>query len=1209
MGNSLEYSSPKRRKFSHPPRNAQLGNGAPGNDEAIESESMSDLSSNENAASEFSKHSSLITNDLKDELPPANRPFMAIQSTGSGTTQTIGMLTDELLSQVRPNYQAQRARAQPILDELKEAIRKVKPRAPLPVQEAERVLKKESKVAIPFPTPRPSADTKYFFEYSPPFSVEHIGLRSLDLHLKGPGIHELLVVMPPALFQKKDFLNLRAFHKRAYYLACLTCGLKSVLNSDFNFHYEHQDGNELLPTLVLVPKPASSTKNTVRITVGFPQGVFELDKTSPIKNCLRSAVSTEADSEPNPTPFYNSTLNLLSGMAEYQALIEKACSSCKGFADACRLGQIWLQQRGIDSGTSNGAFGPWDWTVMCTLLLQGGGPRGTPAFSSRYSALTLFKSMISFLATRDLRSPFFIGSAADEAPTSDYPCLFDSSRGVNVVFKMTPWSYNTLRLEAKKSLEILRSQEEEEQFDRLFIHRLAAPLLCFDESITLRASPKLVEGTNQNSSPAANFQWLYEIVSQGLGDRIDLVSLSTPSTPPFEVQQESTKQDGEAKVTINLLLNPENADRLVDRGPFEGDRGQAEFRRFWGDKAELRRFKDNAVARESVVWSENSSTRLQIISHLLHHHFDLSTDTVNAENVNLEQVLLRDDSDSNISDSFAIVSKTFQTLTNTLLNLSTLPIRLHSVYPASPQLSSSSLQSPATPNSTPSPITVVVEFESSPNWPDSLPAIQYTKLAFLMKIADVLDTQNADLNLTTRVGVENESSSTRGHLNTSYLDIIFPSPKPGVYSPIPFRIRIRHDREEHLIRAAQVDKSLHGSLRDTLESALQLQKRAALSSAHIITVRDLCHKFPKLSPTIRLFKKWTASHLLTSLVPSEIIETIAASVFTEAYPLDPGTLSLSFLSCLKKIADWSWQDEPLIVNLKISDLSSLTNSETTTATSSRKFTQEQLAAFNLRHSAWRDIDPSMHRVAATVFTSLDPTGVALTQIPKDPLITSAASIVSDYEPGSGGAVMGLSALALNRWQAVARISTEVIEGQAGAGRLGRVEWMSIFQTSTKPYDFVIHLTARLVRGESILDRRDGLAHKERKEGKHKFKNLALAPILDGHDEEMIGFDPVDRYITDLKRVFGRACVFFYGPGSAVIGGLWLKRGAQSETMQFRVRNGLNVKPRVNVGDDGEHEQNQVEVNRMAVVDEIAKMGEGIVSRLEFAGTEWKGSDL
>ena len=85
-----------------------------------------------------------------------------------------------------------------------------------------------------------------------------------------------------------------------------------------------------------------------------------------------------------------------------------------------------------------------------------------------------------------------------------------------------------------------------------------------------------------------------------------------------------------SNITIGLVLNSSNAFRLVDHGPAAADEDTAEtaeFREFWGKKAELRRFKDGRIV-ESVVWEvknsdERSRIPAMIVKHVLEHHLGL----------------------------------------------------------------------------------------------------------------------------------------------------------------------------------------------------------------------------------------------------------------------------------------------------------------------------------------------------------------------------------------------------------------------------------------------------------------------------------------------------------------------------------------------------------------------------------------------------------
>lgn len=80
---------------------------------------------------------------------------------------------------------------------------------------------------------------------------------------------------------------------------------------------------------------------------------------------------------------------------------------------------------------------------------------------------------------------------------------------------------------------------------------------------------------------------------------------------------------------LGLILNPENAYEIIDKGPESIDEEAAKFRAFWGEKAQLRRFQDGSIT-ESVVWAaqndDHSKKRLivrSIVLHLLQHHYQL----------------------------------------------------------------------------------------------------------------------------------------------------------------------------------------------------------------------------------------------------------------------------------------------------------------------------------------------------------------------------------------------------------------------------------------------------------------------------------------------------------------------------------------------------------------------------------------------------------
>lgn len=57
--------------------------------------------------------------------------------------------------------------------------------------------------------------------------------------------------MHQSLFQEKDYLNYRYFHKRAYYLSCLAAAITEAQDCEFEVKMRHLNGNALQPILVV----------------------------------------------------------------------------------------------------------------------------------------------------------------------------------------------------------------------------------------------------------------------------------------------------------------------------------------------------------------------------------------------------------------------------------------------------------------------------------------------------------------------------------------------------------------------------------------------------------------------------------------------------------------------------------------------------------------------------------------------------------------------------------------------------------------------------------------------------------------------------------------------------------------------------------------------------------------------------------------------
>jgi len=1062
---------------------------------------------------------------------------------GLSKSSVLALQAAELVAEITPKYDVHISKFRPTIEKLESIIKDMADFPPRRHADAEGNLRQQG-VAIPFRRPRHQTEVNYKFEYRSPQTFLLQGGLPQQRGIKGDALVEIVAIMPETLFQEKDYLNHRAFHKRAFYLACIAAGIKQQAGDEFDLSYSFDDDVELFPQLTISPKSRSlsdmqASRYQYRLSVGFPSAAIPIEKTLPLKNCIRHP-SMEKPSPPQPSepsPFYNSCIRFAASYQLRDDLVMNTMKKCAAFADACKLAQVWLQQRGFSSSTTSGGFGASEWAFMCALLLHGGGPRGRPLFSDRYSSLQLFKAMLQVLSGRDFRDPMILNHSDLDLSRSDVPIVFDGTTGVNVLFKMTPWSYQRLRRHAQLSLAAVNGRNQD-NFDPTFILRVDEKLLEYDEAFSITVPRAALETAKDQRRYLEN---MYSTMLRGLGDRITLLDIKAFPRETWVLSKAGPSDRQDVKFEIALLTNSDALARLVDHGPSADDEAEAaEYRKFWGEKSELRRFKDGTIS-ESLVWSADTPVTLQVIQYLAMLHFQLPASAIRLQSFDLASHTLQDGTSITTEDAFNVIHSTYQTLASTLHQLDGLPLPVRSVSPADRALRSSAIDHPLLPSRS-RPIDIVIQFDSSGRWPDALPAIQHTKIAFLLKLADLLASKNSAL--TTRVGLENTTSANTGYSNTAYLDIIYPSPAPAL-SPVCFRTRIHHEREAHLLQTALADKSLHGSVRDSLASALATHKRSFLANPiHTTTIRALCSRFSPFSSTVRLLKKWVSSHLLLRHVPEELLEIVAAHIFLQPAPWSaPGSATTAFLRCLHLLSRWDWAFSPMIVDLSLS----------------QDMTESQIAEIQTRFQAWRKLDPSMNNVVWCVGTNIDPTGTVWTQGATPPRVVAG------------------------RITALARAAIEMVKNKAGT--MDETDWRNLFTTPLGDFDFQIHLKTTVVRGAK--------GKKHDATGAAKFKNLQLQEEL---DVENIGYDPAELFLQDLEHSFGNAALFFYDPdGGRVIAGLW--RPTVLGKKEWRVRQGYSSLPLAPDSDEKAQGKTLCEINKNGILAEIAVLGDGLVRHL------------
>ncbi|KAI4260856.1 MAG: hypothetical protein LQ352_000011 [Teloschistes flavicans] len=451
---------------------------------------------------------------------------------------------------------------------------------------------------------------------------------------------------------------------------------------------------------------------------------------------------------------------------------------------------------------------------------------------------------------------------------------------------------------------------------------------------------------------------LHEKFSYGLGNRATLIHPMVPKTSPWPFDISGPILGNQADVLVGLLLDPDHCRRIVDRGPSIDDKtASAFFRQFWGDKAELRRFKDGTIL-ESLVWDDSDpehSVICQITTYILCKQFGQQVRASPLISEKFFDTLLprQTATQQDVLEQFSAVTNAFDSLSKSLRAMDSLPLQIRTLLPASPELRFSSLSVPVAgnPDRLGRPIGFYVQFEYSMRWPGDLAAIQRTKIGFLLKIANYLEKDTSVSAV--RLGLDHSNSKLLKH---SFLDIT------TTYS-IVFRLRIYHEHELELLGQPLNGPGLLSESREEVALAVaEFKRKYTQGPTHTQAVATLITRYPILSLTIRLLKRWRDCHLLSSQIRDELIELLAVRSFACPYPwATPGSLRAAFFRTLAFVASWDWQSEPLIVDFK-SDLS-----------------KQEIDGIHLRFKAWRRLDPSMNRVAMFVASNLDREGVTWTE--------------------------------------------------------------------------------------------------------------------------------------------------------------------------------------------------------------------------------------
>lgn len=335
---------------------------------------------------------------------------------------------DALLPTVTPK-QSHLPPLEKCLFELHSILTKLPPISPnLPLAAAAPL--KTQGVSVPWPTPVPTAEAKFKVGFEKPADIKVTGswANKLSVMAKdGEGFNvDLAVTMPPNLFNEKDYLNARFFHKRAYYLAVVAAAIAQSQTLSLSVSYDCPQGDLRRSYLVLTPNPNGSvtdftkSKASIRIHLALDPSTspISLSRLSPSHSNLR-VTSSETN---HPTPTYNNALLQAYTPSAHLLSTHSFKTQIDAFPQALSLLRVWANQRGYSAKGKRVVHGfeivggEW-WGFLIGYLVFGdnGKNRGNKKPLGRgLSSYQLFRGALDFLAHHDFESqPVFMKIAGE----------------------------------------------------------------------------------------------------------------------------------------------------------------------------------------------------------------------------------------------------------------------------------------------------------------------------------------------------------------------------------------------------------------------------------------------------------------------------------------------------------------------------------------------------------------------------------------------------------------------------------------------------------------------------------------------------------------------------------------------------------------------------------------------------------------------------
>ncbi|KAE9596604.1 putative Nrap protein [Lupinus albus] len=951
---------------------------------------------------------------------------------------------------------------------------------------------------------------KVEFKFKKPSFVKIGGSYSIQT-LARPQVNiDFIVRLPKECFHEKDYLNYRYHAKRCLYL----CLMKKYLEKSPSIgkvEWSTLQNEARKPLLIVYPaaKLAAVPDVFVRI-IPSATSLFSISKLNLKRNNIHDSNHGAAL---QATPKYNSSI-LEDMFLEDVEIIHRFFIGWKELRDALILLKVWARQR--SSIHVHDCLNGFLISVILAYLAS------RQQVNTSMKATEIFRFTLNFIATSVSwsRGLYFPKEGQSNITKEQRLQLKESfpvvichpSGGFNLAFRMSKIGFTQLREEAAMTLKCIEKCRDG-GFEEVFMTKIDfAVKYDYCMRLNLKGKKEVYSSVfcSDNECWRSFEEKIHGILAKGLNDRVKSIRVTWRNTQcQWSVDDGLLVLDKEPLFIGISVSNLEKAFRMVDIGPSAESKEEAlQFRKFWGEKAELRRFKDGRIA-ESTVWESEQWRRHLILKNIAEHvlcrHLSLSKENIVITVDQLDFSLLHGAGDpisysGSLIGAFDVLSKRLRLIEDLPLKVSSVQpldsaFRLTSVFPPEPHLlANEKFESPRVNKFVPSciqPLEVMIQLEGSGNWPMDEVAIEKTKSSFLIQIGESLQKMWGMACTAT----END------------VDVLM--------SGYAFRLKILHERGLSLI-----NKEIES---DQPKRVPSTDKKLFIHSQHASMINGLQSRYPIYGPVVRLAKRWVASHLLSACLVEEAVELLVAHLFLNPLPFDaPCSRITGFLRFLKLLSQYDWTFSPLVVDIN-NDLSQSDVKEVNDNFLQRKKGQGEI------------LGPVMF--LATVYDK-------------------ASEAWTGLSP---------SALELKRLVAYARSSADLLTKLTFQEEIGPYRWECLFRTPLNNYDAVI-----LLNGDKLPYPQRLLFPSQVDQGKQvaighaskSFQPFLLPRDLKGRPEELknkllVDFNPSRCFIRDLEKEFSTTVKVWYDfLGGDVIGLTWgesysSKKRKQEEVVEER----------------------------------------------------------